>query len=290
MSKGVRIVVAVVVLACVAAALAIPAVRSRVIDPLLGETKVGGRPVSAWAMDLYSNDIPTRRAAQDALDQVDHTAWTHYLNHPDGRVRLWAVEQKFRQRVDPQGLDPETRQTVLALYGFLKDPSSIVRQKAAYDLRSIPQQTYKGIRPLDPIIADLVSALHDDAVLVRRGAASVLAMTEVAKEAGSAVPALTEATGDADAAVRANAARALGEIGSKASGSVGSLQKLLGDKDEEVRAAAVTSLAQIDGPEAKHAIPELQRLAKSDKSDGVREAATVALEKLQPQPAPAPGK
>lgn len=55
--------------------------------------------------------------------------------------------------------------------------------------------------------------------------------------------------GDADAAVRAEAARELGQLGGKASGAIPALETALGDPDREVRRAAAWALERIRPPE-----------------------------------------
>ena len=50
----------------------------------------------------------------------------------------------------------------------------------------------------------------------------------------------------------------------------------------EVRLAAIRALGNV-GPDAKAALPELQRATRESQAD-IRDAATAALKKIQPEP------
>jgi HEAT repeat protein len=56
----------------------------------------------------------------------------------------------------------------------------------------------------------------------------------------------------------------------------------LGDQDAEVRRGAARVLGWI-GPEAKEAVPDLERLAEMDPEEFVRKNARDALEKIRKQ-------
>jgi serine/threonine-protein kinase len=78
------------------------------------------------------------------------------------------------------------------------------------------------------------------------------------------------------AAVRAEAARALGDLGPAAKAGVPALIAVLDDSDPEVRGSAVRALERIGGS-ATLAVPSLIRLSKSDESESVRHLALHAL-------------
>ena len=70
-----------------------------------------------------------------------------------------------------------------------------------------------------------------------------------------------EALQDPDAAVRLEAARAIGKLGPKAQSAVPALVKALGDDDADVRAGAARAIGAI-GPAAKSAVPALLEALK----------------------------
>jgi HEAT repeat protein len=103
-------------------------------------------------------------------------------------------------------------------------------------------------------IPKLIKALGDEAVEVRRAAASALEPHGRTGD-GRAIAALTKALGDTDAEVRKFAAQSLGEFVQASAGSAESgmakdaLIKLLGqERDEGVIKSAVMALARIQDP------------------------------------------
>jgi HEAT repeat protein len=97
-----------------------------------------------------------------------------------------------------------------------------------------------------------------------------------------AVPALIQALGDSDSAVRCAAAWALGDLGDPQ--AMPALIQALEDLDEAVRRAAAKALGDLGDPQA---IPALIK-ALRDRSENVRRAAAEALGKLgDPQAMPA---
>lgn len=89
-----------------------------------------------------------------------------------------------------------------------------------------------------------------------------------------ATPALVKALGAKDPLLQAQAALALGAIGPEAHEAVPALTHALSDAEWTVRRQAAISLGQI-GPGT--AVPNLQRLERSDPSVPVRKAAREAL-------------
>jgi HEAT repeat protein len=78
---------------------------------------------------------------------------------------------------------------------------------------------------------------------VRQEAASALG--QIGGQARMAIPALANALADQDAGVRTEAAKALGHIGAQAREAVPSLQRALADPDETVRSEATAALKRI---------------------------------------------
>lgn len=280
MSKGVRLGVMIALLACLAAVLAIPAVRIRVLAGLKGEPVTNGRPAHTWVLDLYSSDVNTREAAKVELDEMGDAAWSRNLGNSNSRVRVWAFEQSLRHRTDPEGKQAQSREAVLALETLLSDPDPIVRHKAALALLVIPPGVFEGIKEMDRTISVLAGTLKDQDAAVRETASTLLARQDIAKQARAALPALAEATRDPDSTVRTNAARTLGEMGAEARDSVPALVQSLGDLEDNVRAVAAEALGAIGLPASRPAIPELRRVAQGDESEDVRTAARGALAKL----------
>lgn len=140
----------------------------------------------------------------------------------------------------------------------------------------------------------LTEALRDENSAVRQTAAG--AIGRIGPEAKAAIPALIEALQDKDRSVQQNAMFALERMGSEARAAVPALIEVLKDMRSDVhrlyggdlvdfgavsRERAAFILGQI-GPDAKTAIPALIK-AQRDPDRRVREAATRALEKIQPQ-------
>jgi HEAT repeat protein len=79
---------------------------------------------------------------------------------------------------------------------------------------------------------------------------------------------------------RLYAAQALGKLGPDAQPAIEALAKALGDRDAQVRRAVVWSLRDL-GPVARGAIPALERMRDSDRTDWMRELAVEALEAIR---------
>jgi HEAT repeat protein len=176
-------------------------------------------------------------------------------------------------------------------------------------------------RRLGPKAKDAVPALilelKDPSADYRREVEFALAA--IGPDAKAAVPALIEHLGTEEPQVRYIACYALGKIGPAARDAVPALQKNLAGDDKFLKAASVWALLHIQPedkplkvaavpiliaglkdaqtdlakeeaaialgslnvPEAKAAIPELEKLTSESESPGVREAAEGALKKLK---------
>jgi hypothetical protein len=118
-------------------------------------------------------------------------------------------------------------------------------------------------------------AFHDDTGLKRR-------LVEAFGAAGApAAPALIQALGDSDWAVRRASAEALGDLGDPQ--AVPALIKALGNGDRDVRRAAAEALGKLGDPQA---VPALIQ-ALGDRSENVRRASAEALVKIGTPAVPA---
>jgi HEAT repeat protein len=154
-----------------------------------------------------------------------------------------------------------------------------------------------------PAVAPAIELLKHDDAEVRTHAAKVLLNT--AQYAQSAVPALTAATKDKDANVRAMAAQALQQVSREAGSSakpsavatagVGALGEALSDPDEHVRANAASSLGSQEPAALAPIVPQMAAAldkAVADKQGGqniayIKTALLKALAKAGPASAPA---
>lgn len=169
--------------------------------------------------------------------------------------------------------------SAFAAVGSLKstlrdDKSASVREAAAMALGDIARGALKAAD--DPeIVARLEQALEKDGdPLVRRSAA--LSLGKLGPDAKSALAALEKAVEDTNAAVRQNAAWALGRIGAS---SVAGLRKALKDDDLLVKRDAAGSLGKLEPEDARGALDELVACCTLGNSD-VRIAALSVLNKI----------
>jgi hypothetical protein len=250
-------------------------VRSLVADPGLTEAELAEAMTSAdWRVrqqaavvhgwrswpELYERfdaqqAIPTRggvlrfRGDELADPRLAPVFLERLLEGPEPAMRLALLEVLPRTGGDwaqgyvdlmAQEQDPETRGFMVASLRFADAEHGI-----------------EGIR----------IGLKDDSALVRGEAARAAGWHE---QGGSLGSELAAACGDADAYVRAMAARSIGYRG--VSGAWGAVTPLLRDADAEVRLRALRTLERLD-VEALRALPELDDLAH-DADPRVRRAAT----------------
>lgn len=139
-----------------------------------------------------------------------------------------------------------------------------------------------------PEVAKLIKDLAAPDAVVRLKAAKELA--NLKDKAKAAIPALTVATSDADEDVRAVAKRALATIkettgaadAAKASEKLVPLVKEMQAKDVKVRLKAIAEL-ELLGAEAKPAGAALVEYGMMNANAKVREAASTAYEKIDPE-------
>jgi HEAT repeat protein len=179
------------------------------------------------------------------------------LKSPDAGVRLQALEQA--QSPGPAAIP--------LLLEALRDTDLNVAMAAAKVLRAVG--------PREDTVALLLQMLTGSDPRGRVGATAALGSIRPVLPA--VVPALVQATTDANPQVRGFAADALGWTGQEA--GVPALVKTLRDPDDGVRMVAAGALGRL-GPAARDAIPELRRLAGGDPHPAVRSQAELALRSI----------
>ena len=127
--------------------------------------------------------------------------------------------------------------------------------------------------------AALAGVLRDKDVEMRRAAAVTLG--QLGYKVQEAWPALKEAYGDQDNAVRGYVIRVLGRIGKNQKEAVALLaEAAVKDANVENRLAALQELGQLEMA-AQSALPTLERLAVEDSRGSIREAARNAMKKIK---------
>jgi hypothetical protein len=191
--------------------------------------------------DLNNADPLIRTVAAMSLGKVGDPQslgpLTHLLEDPETDVRLGAA-LALAQMSEPQSIAP--------LISNLESARPDLRE---YVLEALSKQR-ASIVPL------LVHALRHDEIVVRAGAADLLAELG---DANAVLP-LIHALNDADWQVRQQATIALGKRGDPR--AIQPLVALLHDEEGEVRAAAAWALADLQAAEA---VPALQQLAQCDR-------------------------
>ena len=153
----------------------------------------------------------------------------------------------------------------------LKDPSSAVRLDAATKLQAMG----RGAAAAIPQLSD---ALVDSSASVRHAVLNAFAaMGERASDAAGSVAILL---GHEEVETQVLAADVLAKLGNPAK-SVAPLTNALNDDHEEVRTKCAEVLGDF-GPASLTAVPRLVRLADTDTSAAVRQAAQDALAKIAP--------
>jgi HEAT repeat protein len=128
-------------------------------------------------------------------------------------------------------------------------------------------------------VPSLVETLKSGDAAGRAGAAGALIyLAQRGRDITAAVDALTEAAGDADAAVRATSIRALWSVCADGKELLPLLLAGMKDPDAHARAEAAEALGRI-GPRARAATPALKE-ALNDPDKRVREEAAEALESV----------
>jgi hypothetical protein len=163
----------------------------------------------------------------------------------------------------------------------LADHDESVRTQATHALLQV------GPEP-DSQVAGLIDALRNELEVLRFHAA--VALGNLGRAARPAVPALIHTSlWDEDHAVRVEAAVALWKIDRKGPLVIPVLSKALTDDNELICWMAADALGQI-GPEAREAVPELQRALQRDfRLSLIKTGVKLALERIDPQAAAGSG-
>jgi HEAT repeat protein len=161
-------------------------------------------------------------------------------------------------------LGPDAKRAVAPLINALKDMDFGVRDAAEFALRKI------GEASVEPLVA----ALKDKDEFVRLRIVNILGA--IGTDAKGALPALEAATRDESEFVSNAAKEAVYRVQLDAK----TLQNLLRDKDEEKRQYAVKVLAMLSTEQAKPALIELCKVARTDKSKSIRQEAAKTLGKI----------
>jgi RNA polymerase sigma factor (sigma-70 family) len=190
-------------------------------------------------------------------------------------------------------LKPETRvEAIRALCAFgangygREAAATVVEALRGYDLAAMDEGDFKVVEAaqngLGKIGAEAVPVLLDELKMggTTRRWFAVGALSHFEKLGKAAVPAVTEAVKDEDAAVRLEALNALGKIDWQAT-SVGAVAAAVRDVDEGIRHRAIDLLAQW-GPRARAATPQLQAAAIKDDNAFCRQQALEALRAIKP--------
>jgi HEAT repeat protein len=195
------------------------------------------------------------------------------------------------------------------LAAMVKDPSDVVRQSVVEALgllastrpgseRTVgrPGPSGRGERlwqllrlkrrvalspprnPVELAVATLESALDDDSAAVRTQAA--MALGRVGHAAASVAPRLIGLLKEADETVRCEAAKALGDLGGEEQATVAALIELLQDASPVVKESAARALGELE----KRAAPAVSALVLllQDGEESVRTAAAEAIARVGP--------
>jgi len=235
--------------------------------------------------------------------------WAGLLKSQDAKQRLLAAQCLAR-------LSPAATEAIPALTDALSDPDEEVIQPVLIALDKM------GPKAKSALVAILKVLRNNDPTLRCH---AVNAIGSIGPEAVAAVPALIDRLKDTDVLVRGNSALALGLIRQNSEGTCAALRGTLSDKEHYPRAHAALALWRITrtttvirdlidiaektkiiadaenqysmdnqvalqalgemGAVAKDSVPVLIEQALHSKNTAMREAAGVALKKIDPEAA-----
>jgi len=176
------------------------------------------------------------------------------------------VDSAARTLVDDVLATNADAASVPALRAALGDADACVRRVAAPLLGRVDD---------DAATRALLDALRDPSAPTRAAGATGLAYSG-RRRAGDVRDPLAAALRDADAAVRAASAWALGEL--HVTGVTSAIAELLHDRDTGVRRASAVALGSLEDPAA---VAPLVSALRDDADPGVRQAAAWALGQLK---------
>ena len=233
-----------------------------------------GRSLAEWVADLGGTDSALRRRAAAALPAFGDAAvpalGQAVVADPDPEVRLEAVKALGR-------LGPVARPAVPSLVKGMRDRVAYVRRGAAAVLGSVGPATPEGL-------AALINGLVDpDAGVIDNAAHSLLALGSPSQ--APLVRALKEPDGGLRqmAVLTLSAGIRFGKLRPIAPETVRALIDTLGDASPDIRDEAARALADL-GPQAKDALPALQRMAAGDPAESVRLVARRAIDRIEARP------
>ena len=186
---------------------------------------------SLAAPPAYGDDVP-------AAAPKDAAAWATELRAPELERRRQAIYALWN-------LGPAAKDVVPAVATALRDDDAYVRSVADKILATFRQEKVLG--GLDPAIPELLLALADPRVEVRRLAAANLWRVgwPVGPPPPTFGPALVKALADPDAAVRASVAAVVVNFGPHVAETWPALVPLATDLDKEVRLWSLQALATL---------------------------------------------
>jgi HEAT repeat protein len=272
-----------------------PALWDRAGGPLrkmiAEETDAKARRSAACAVGQFGpGAAEARDELEKALDAKDpavrqNAAWAL------GRLKDKAGESGVRRLAKALGDDDATvRRDAAAALGEVGRPTAgpavralvgcLAREKSP-EVRPVALNSLVAlVGPEDKeAAADLRDLLKEEDREVRRGAALALAKVGGA-EAKAAVPVLVEALHDEDATARELAANALAHAGEAAAEAVAELGQGLSDRSEGVRRNAALALTRV-GPRAGEVIRPLLRALDAEQPAKVRQYAAEAISQSQ---------
>ena len=241
----------------------------------------------ATAVGSASAPAPVRAAAADSLRRI-------------GKAAAGAVPA-LKQALEDRSADETTRVRATQALGNVGNAAEaalpalsavLADARSPVELVRAVAETLGRLGPpaaaSAPRLGELLTAKSSDTEL-RRSAVS--ALDRFGEDAAPALPALRNALQDDDRFVRTLALHAIGQqsppAGPEAHATVTAVLACLGDRVVEVRVAAAETVAGLGtdvlGPDLATARERL-REATRDGQKAVREAAEVALKKLQPAP------
>lgn len=195
-------------------------------------------------------DAPARGEAAGAVARPAVPALATALGDADAAVRLHAAAALVR-------IEAGHPKALAAMLKGLRDKDAAVRKAAAQCLG-------RAGRAAKTAVPALIEAMQDPDVEVRR--AAIESLGDIGPDAGAAVAPLVKAMKDPQ--TRCAAAEALGPLGAKARPAAAALAEALKDPNERFRWAAAQSMVQIGGPEVKAVVPFLvQAIEKASGRD-----------------------
>jgi HEAT repeat protein len=220
---------------------------------------------------LSDSDSRTRAGAAAALAEIKADPamavdpLMKMLDDQDHLVRLAAASALGR-------LDSGGKSAVRLAKAVRNDPDAEVRRVSAQGLLQLGPKAGAGCDLMVEAVAG------EKATDIRQLILAVLATLD--QQAQKTGPAFLRAAKDTDARCRVMALRGLGRQNSRFEAAIPALIDALKDDAIEVRLAATQELAVSGAPPAK-ILPALKSAAKSDTRSAVREAAALAVKKLE---------